>query len=188
MTTTVGVVSNYESAVFLVEDNSDRESVATIIDSLLASVCSSRPEDLSDSILKDIANFLRKEAAMNPSVQNIFLKHFPNLPKPVPFITIVPYIFCSASPQIRNDVIIQLFNLADTNSMFLLPALSALIEFPLSTQAVHQLSDYVSEYADTINKEDLTTFFKVVIKANSHIEVEETITKIRRKVSYTILQ
>lgn len=129
------------------EDNNNNDNVLNIIDALLSVVKLSPQASLS--LLQEIAILTRDLTNVHSNITHILLVHLSSFPVVLPFIDIVPSMFCVSNTNIIGQLMDQLETILDSDYSLLLPIIGAMVDLPLSNLQSNRLA-YLAESALSI--------------------------------------
>jgi hypothetical protein len=142
----------------------------------------SRQRDVSSSVIKSIASFVRDLATFHPNACHLLLIYLPDLPDPRPFIDIMASMFSVAPPSLVAEAAAQLKLLPEQDSRLLLPVIGAMADLPLSATLLLELHQLAEDAIDRVDEADLPALFRTLLKSLCPFRAEKALLKLRHEV------
>ena len=159
--------------------NGDLSSISELLYMVQQEIC---PRD--NAMFKSVASFIRDIAAFCPNVCHILLIHLPLLPDPIPFIEIIPAVFCVTSPSLLAEVTKQLKSLCRSNHRLLLPVIATLTELPLPSELLFDLNEFIESAIDVVDEGDLPLLCRTLFKSLTSTRGEQAVLLLRSEVCF----
>jgi hypothetical protein len=166
--------------LFFYDDSSPVNRDACLADFFTKLKCG--PNETS-SVLKDAASFIRDVAAFHPSVSHLLLINLPQLPDPVPFLDILPSIFSTESPLLIDEAFWQLKALLDCDSRLLVPIINVMVDLPLPSGLLAELSNITEGAITIVDESDLPALFRTLLKSAAALRMHKSILCFRDEFS-----
>ena len=149
---------------------------------MLFNVCLMHPEE-DESSFRQVANLIRDISSMHSNISQVLLTFLPSLPKPLPFIEIIPTLFAVSTPEVLSDTVHQMSAMVASDNKLLIPVMAALVELPLPTTCIQVLLKMAEEAVSVVDDDDLPLLFKTLIKSMDHINTTSLCAKLRGEIA-----
>lgn len=169
--------------VLFYDESTNSESLMNLnyLDELLSKLHQPGPQ--STTVIRRVASFVRDVATFHPNACHLLLIHLPYLLDPIPFIEIMPSMFCIASPSLVVEAATQLKILPERDCRLLLPVLCAMADLHLTGTLLEELYSLAEEAIGTLEEAELPALFRAILKSLCPLRAERAMLKLRDEVS-----
>ena len=173
--------------VLFYDEITNSESLMNLnyLDELLSKL--HEPSHQSNTVTRRVASFVRDVATFHPNACHLLLIHLPYLLDPVPFIEIMPPMFCIASPSLIIEAVAQLKVLPERDSRLLLPVLCAMADLHLKGNLLEEFYSLAEEAIGTLEEAELPALFRAILKSVCPLRAGRTILKLRDEVCISFI-
>jgi hypothetical protein len=165
--------------------NSESPMSLNYLDELLSKL--HQPSHQSTTVTRRVASFVRDVATFHPNACHLLLIHLPQLLDPIPFIEIMPSMFCIASPSLVVEAATQLKILPERDCRLLLPVLCAMADLHLTGSLLDELYSLAEEAIGTLEEAELPALFRAILKSLCPLRAERAMLRLRDEVSISLI-
>jgi hypothetical protein len=141
----------------------------------------------STTVTRRVASFVRDVATFHSNACHLLLIHLPHLLDPIPFIEIMPSMFCIASQSLVVEAATQLKILPERDCRLLLPVLCAMADLHLTGSLLDELYSLAEEAIGTLEEAELPALFRAILKILCPVRAERAILRLRNEVSIFLI-